>query len=427
MVLNTLGVLGKGSSKQVHVGRSVDNQGLNILGSSWETRLLFGVLQKKLYDKRPEMFIAFLDYYANDALQLTPKGKGFTAYDKNFHLAFIGSLGDWPYHAKSGNLNRSWNNVEKQAEPQKHPKGICHECRGGQREYPWEDFNILAAWVQTIHCSAEAWTSDGPFLKIINYRDNRCLAYRWDFWHSWHLGVGKGFLASTYVRSLMFMEGDSAQAKLDSLNEHLRNYVKLEVSEEALSFVKLTRDKLSWSASTDYPAGKWQKATDTVILHRHVISMLTDPPWDAVLQDEILEQALDCAKAMDYAITEMYSHGLWIPAADAKRISMAGLTFLQGHARLVASCIRLKVNLYLQQPKLHVVMHIFLRMLRESRAHPYALNPMSMTVQMGEDFIGRVSRSSRRVAQKLVTKRTGDAYLIQAQVGWQKRFVFGEA
>jgi hypothetical protein len=425
MVLNTMGVLGKGTAKQVALGRDVDRQGVNFLGSSIETRFLFGCLKKRMYDKTPEVFEDFLQYYADDAVNLTPKGHGFMGPNGNtFYLCFCGSLGDWPYHVKSGNLTRSFNNVSKQAIPQKNPNGICHECLAGRKNFPWEDFNLLAEWTRTIGGSVEAWNTDGPFLKLCNYVGCRALLYRWDFWHTWNLGVGKGFLASIHVRSLyVLFEGNSIPSRLQALNAHLHKFLHEEVSDEALSFVELTKDKLSWSATSDFPQGRWQKATDTVILHRHAINLLEGAKDKC---DKVLSLALGCAKAMDYAISEMHGHGIWIPSEEGTSISTAGIAFLQDHAKLVSVCYELKLNLFMQQPKLHVIAHIFLSLMHQCNAHEFCLNPISMTVPMNEDFIGRISRASRRVSQRLVTKRTAEAYLIQAREAWQKEFIFGK-
>ena len=421
-----MGVLGKGSAKQTAMGRDVDKQGLNFLGSSLGTRLLYGVLKKKLYDKKPEMFDDFLQYFVDDAQSLTPDGDGFIGPDgEKFHLAFVGSLGDWPFHVKSGHLCRSFNNVSKTGVPQKNLMGICHECNGGQKDYPWEDFNLTAAWVLTIGLCIEAWLTDGPLLMLIRYNGARHLAYRWDLWHCWNLGAAKEFLASVYVESLKLFAGGSIDAKLDLLNADLNAFLSENKCDEGLSFVSLTKDKLSWPTTATYPRGRWQKATDTVVLHRHVICLLEKEKAKGNL-DDVLDLALEASRAMDYAISELHGHGIWVPSAEGVKIATAGIVFLQTHAEIVSVCRRLKLNRFLQQPKLHAICHIFFRLWSQCQSHSHGLNPICQTVPMCEDFIGRISRSSRRVSQRLVSLRTIQAFLVQAREQWDNEFIFGK-
>ena len=258
LVVSVQGVLGKGTAKQKQMERDVDRQGVNFLGSSLDTRTLYGVLKKRCYDKDPAAFDAFLDFFALDAQCLTPEGVGFDGPDgQPWHLGFLGSLGDWPWHQKSGHLKRTFNNVSKHPSSQRDP--ICHCCAGGMPGYPWEDMSLLAEWIATIGRVPEAWVSDGPLLRLVDYVGRRYEAYRWDLWHGYHMGTSREFLAGTYVESLSLFEGSSVNDKLQALNDDIKSYLQQKGSGEALSFVGLTREKLSWTKFTDWPKGSGKK------------------------------------------------------------------------------------------------------------------------------------------------------------------------
>ena len=47
---------------------------------------------------------------------------------------------------------------------------------------------------------------------------------------------------------------------------------------------------------------------------------------------------------------------------------------------------------------------------------PWIPNPLGTSVQLDEDFIGRVARWSRRVGEQLVMKRTVQRYLVAAHL-----------
>ena len=111
MVISTQGVLGKGTAAQIELGQLEDGMGLNFGGSSIATRLLFSNFSKKVYQKDPEVLDDILDAFAQNALQLCTDG--FSYQDVDWSISFLGIIGDWPWHQKSGHLKRTFNNVEK--------------------------------------------------------------------------------------------------------------------------------------------------------------------------------------------------------------------------------------------------------------------------------------------------------------------------
>ena len=62
----------------------------------------------------------------------------------------------------------------------------------------------------------------------------------------------------------------------------------------------------------------------------------------------------------------------------------------------------------------HRLHHIFHRMREQGRKGPFVLNPLVVATQSDEDFIGRPSRTSRRVCSRTIVQRTLQRGLLAA-------------
>lgn len=443
-LLSSQGALGKGSEKQVSLGPQADKQGLNYLGNSVETRLLFGALKKRLYDTDESVFKNFLRAHCDDAAIL--QKDGFSYHGDTWHLGFLGSLGDWPWHVKGANLNRSFLNVQKQAsavidheEPPEPPEppatkrrkkkkkcnvgGICHLCPAGQCGYPWEDMQTTARWVQEIGLSEPPWAAPSCLVSLFLRKRAPEMAFKFDCWHGWHLGACKEFCGSALVEILPVLDAEiSIEKQIILLNQQLKMYLTETAQEERLTFVNFTKDRLSWTSFNKFPKGVWQKATDSVIMLRFTVWIYER---NANKLNDTHALILDAARSMDKAFSLMYEHGTWITAPACTVIGRYGLRFLQQHSIISKRYNDMKLNRFYLQPKFHLLAHTFIEILWQSELFNKAFNPLVTAVPQNEDFVGKLSRSSRRVSQRLVSLRTAQAYLIQLAGCWQKPFIFG--
>jgi hypothetical protein len=162
-----------------------------------------------------------------------------------------------------------------------------------------------------------------------------------------------------------------------------------------------------------------RKGDDSLLVGRYVIHALRK--LAANHPDQKFGLMLEASEAIDYAFSEMYSHGLFIDAEHGLPIGRAGMTFLQLQAKLIKIC---KYR-FLQQPKLHMLHHIFATVIDDCLAHDICLNPLAEAVPMNEDFIGKLSRASRRVAQRLVSLRTLQSALLLMKKALRQPFEYG--
>ena len=110
----------------------------------------------------------------------------------------------------------------------------------------------------------------------------------------------------------------------------------------------------------------------------------------------------------------MHSHGLWLPRCCSELLMDSGLSFLRGYNFLATHCMDRRVTGFRLRPKLHSLGHIvFDTRVQLARGAQYTLSPAIALCEQNEDFIGRQSRTSRRVAAKTCSIRTIQRYLVK--------------
>lgn len=120
---------------------------------------------------------------------------------------------------------------------------------------------------------------------------------------------------------------------------------------------------------------------------------------------------------MNTAIATMYYEGYFIRWPRAMKIAKLWLLYLQKYTLATEIVYRRGLNRFAIVPKLHMLHHGALRLLREAQraqedATIWTINPLSESVQLQEDWIGRPSRLSRRVNPQRLHLRVCDRSLI---------------
>ena len=121
--------------------------------------------------------------------------------------------------------------------------------------------------------------------------------------------------------------------------------------------------------------------------------------------------------AMNLAMSFMYATGFWIPREQGMHLANLLLTFLQGYTTAAKLCLQSGQHRFGLMPKLHYLHHASNRLRVEARRAEWVINPMSESVQVQEDFIGRPSRLSRRVDVRQLHMRVMERSLIASQQG----------
>ena len=101
------------------------------------------------------------------------------------------------------------------------------------------------------------------------------------------------------------------------------------------------------------------------------------------------------AKAINIAVTFLYTSGLWLKAADAKKLAKWLFCFLAHYSLLARFTIEESLRRFPMYPKLHMLCHTALQLAQQADASPWIMSPMAFACQQQEDYIGKPSMISR--------------------------------
>ena len=404
-------VLGLGTRKSHPVRVISGKAGVNMRGHSFTTRFLYGVMQKSLYKDDPHTFQVFLEKLMENFEGLY--FQGLQLEDRRLRFVILGLKGDLPFLSKAGNLKRTFLHIRKAPQnPRSKPlRGCCWLCSAGSDEYAFEDFSATPACEKT--CGAAntaAWDTCPLFLEHVPHvRCDPGSYFKLDVLHVYHLGVGRDFCGSSLVRLLNLYEASSIPNAIEAMNADLKQF--LNDSSRQLHFKLLSRDLLGYNSDQSFPSGHWNKAMDTPVMVEFVYWLLSRHE-DVVASDRLLQVMQGGARAIGVCMRTMLQANLWMSLAETSTVGQAALHFVQCYGKLATICHDRKLCLYNLTPKLHCLHHVALRVLRQADQQlPYSMNPLAKSCFTDEDFIGRVSKISRRVAPRLQSLRTIQRYL----------------
>ena len=413
MVIQFQPVLGFGS-RLSHPNKIGNNTGINLQGHSFTSRFLIGVMPKQMYRDSLDVFDTFMVEAMRSLESLYYEGLPLQD-GRLLRFLVVGLKGDLPFLAKAGHLNRTFLNIRKAPEKatSKPLAGCCWMCGAGSPNIPLEDFSAEPCWISTCGASnALPWTTTPPWFDHLPAQlyEDRGRFFKLDLLHIYHLGVGRDFVGSSLSVLLeQVYPGDTFPQKLEAMNEDLRTYCTSK--RKQIHFKFLTRDLLGFVSNNKYPTGHWNKASDTPVLMEFVFWILQQHATE-VGQSRMLQIMSSASEAMGFFMRELLGAPLWLSVEQAHRAGQASLHFLQCYAKLVEIFYQKKDCKYNLVPKLHNMHHLSLGLLGSAFKGNKAINPISYCCFQDEDFIGRVSRLSRRISPKLLVRRTMERYLI---------------
>ena len=390
--------------------------GVNLLGHSFTTRFLTGVMPKSLYRDNPERFDNFLTATMKDFAQLYYGGVDVGS-GRVLRFITLGLKGDLPFLSKSGHLTRSFSHIRKGPEgPKSKPRtGCCWLCYAGSAQYDFENFAYDPEWLATVGPNnPPPWDSVPAFFDHVPHVVNdKASFFTLDVLHVYHLGVGRDFGGSALVVALgVYSRGSVAEALVD-LNDDFRLYLK--TSGKQVHFKYITRELLGFASESTYPSGHWGKASDTPILIQFAQWLLEK---DKNLYDNtrLFQVLVSGCKAIGIFMQTLLKGSLWLSKDEAKTAGHAGMHFLSCYQKAAQISFEAKACRFNLVPKLHCFHHIALSLLHTAGRCDKCLNPLTRATFQDEDYIGRVSRLSRRVSPKLLCLRTIQRNLLATRV-----------
>eukprot|EP00438_Fugacium_kawagutii_P023191 Skav215052 [mRNA] locus=scaffold1021:115470:117107:+ [translate_table: standard] len=409
------GVLGcTCDQKTVYCGQRKSNplaQRLNNRNHSYLTHFLMCAYPSKRYKSTPGLLASILEAISKD-LDIACR-EGISIGDTVYHVGVLGMAGDMEYHAKTGVLSRCYHNVG-------HRNFIpcCHECMAGEVNLPFEDVSASPRWVRTLYRDAP-WNQLPPFKHIPfdNWHTGQASRFfKKDPFHIFRLGIARNFIGSTIVlfclEGVFDNQGDSMA--LDQRLSRAWSLFSLWCNATGASVSGLrsfSKEKLHMPKLGVFP---WLgcKGSDSIVILKWLrfLSGLHAPQHPGSRIFPLVIKACDSGLSFQ----SVHRHGIWLPRTCRDRVMRAAKCFVQSYARLAHIQFSANRQLYAMVPKLHSMDH-FAVQLSLLYQDEYSCNPALFDCSMSEDFIGRVSRQSRRVSNKYVVENTLLVYKVKSQ------------
>ena len=130
------------------------------------------------------------------------------------------------------------------------------------------------------------------------------------------------------------------------------------------------------------------------------------------------EQILACLKAFDSFLSMLYKAGLFFELPRLAKIFRCGRTMVQLYAKIATLAYGRHLPRFKLNPKYHMLLHVLLDLKFATESNCQALNPISHSCQMAEDFINRIATLGRSVKANKVPERTLYLYKVELARCW---------
>lgn len=206
-------------------------------------------------------------------------------------------------------------------------------------------------------------------------------------------------------------DGDSRNVPDRLLRAHRLFKLWCEAEKKSCTLKNFTRANLHFTKASAFPylGGKGADVTVVLMFLEWFLKMLVRAPKSG---DEIILSAmLQLVQGTLNFLGVMHSHDLFLPNGCAGYMAKQGLVALRSYSYCAKVAMEDSHRLFCLRPKFHYWAHTIYE-LRESyyQGHKQVLNPCIFNCEANEDFIGRVSRLSRRVSARLPIKRSLQRY-----------------
>ena len=397
----------------------------NYTGHSYLTRhLLFG-LGGWIFKKNPHVVQTLLGVMADNLQKLFHQGLEIDG--KRYFVAVAGIKGDMDFHRKYFFLDRSYTHVGSRS-----LGFICHCCMassGDMSQHRFEDFAETPSWLQTMHRS-RPWPPDQvPQLTRIpmdTAAPERALLH--DPFHIVKLGLARDLIGSCVVvlcRKGFFDYPECSKNFPDRLARAHSSFVLFCLaSKEHPTLRGFTK---TFFNMTSFMSSPWtnSKGSDSMILLRYLSWFLRlqmkhpTVPGHGLLLDRMCQT---CEACLDM-FRLMQRHRLILHRPCVRYLYVVMMRLLRGFRVLSTLAVSMRMRAFALKPKAHSLHHVA-QSLRSALLGGCAgaLNPQYAATEVCEDFIGRVSRLSRRVDVRTVDRRVIERVFLKKRALMKKRW-----
>ena len=309
LILSVHGALGRGTrsyNKRMGVRKlrlKKDPMKMNFIGSTWGTQFIIFSLLRTASLANPAAFDALMLRFASDMAILAKDGVWNTAGSKRVWIQHIGLKGDLPALSKAGKLERCFSRMPRHVSARAKCPGICFLCLAGKEgdteaeSTPFEEMHAGAKWKATIMQEAP-WTDLPHVMQGLPWVPGEEASFlKTDLWHNWHNGIGKIWLACSFVMlaTLNVLQGGSVDSKFEELTGEFLSWAQRAGISPYLR--QLNRDTFSFQTNNSNPQGSWSKAAATTQLMLF-LSSFCDDRVEGRTADPLLNAIATCRESL---------------------------------------------------------------------------------------------------------------------------------
>ena len=202
MILQVQGTMGRGTRKRK---ATAEEPGVNMLGSSYTTRMLFSVMLGRAYGgkKKNVPLLQLVSHLATDLQRAFNEGIELKHHQLGkIFLVPLCFKGDWPALAKVGSLSRHFGRLVTSESSV--GKGICHLCKADQPGHEnWHDLTY-ENMVKMKENAPLPWAVEPSVIAAFPFHDcDKAAFFRFDLFHSLHKGFMGDMAANAIVSCLL--------------------------------------------------------------------------------------------------------------------------------------------------------------------------------------------------------------------------------
>ena len=385
----------------------------NFKGHSYLSRwLLFGV-GGWIYKKHPAIIDKLLLEVAMNLKELFETGVRLSGPNgTTIFAAMVSIKGDMDFHKKVMNLTRSYSNLGTV-----NLREICHHCLAGGEAHAFEDYSETPSWSSSCYQS-RPWVSEPHLARIPFDSSAPEKALQGDLMHIFKLGVGRDIVGGVVIILLRkgFFDVEGMSKDIRCRFERAHSSFKLWCHAEGKS-AGLRSFTKSFFNMTSLVSAPWcnSKASDTILLLQWLVFFIRLNLIHPVVHgwEEFLNPMLQLCES-GLALRMTHHHPMWLERNCARFFYVSAMTVLRAYSFMGKKAVEIGIRAFIQKPKMHALHHVaFTIKTRLESGATLIASPQIYACDISEDFLGRISRLSRRVGFRLCDLHVCERYFLK--------------
>ena len=398
-----------------HLKTALKDQRTNMKGHSFIQHFPVFIIPSAYHHAYPDLLKAMLGRLALELKELFYEG--VYACGRQWCASVCGAKGDLKWYTKIAHLKRSY-------EHQGYVQDIlcCHQCLAGDPNgtMPYEDVSEAPSWAAT-RWKERPWLLETPppLLAVPCWTLAPEKQYKTDPFHTMKTGIFRDLVGSCIcymARNNLFSNDRDFPSQLNAAHGAFRLFCL--ATGETAALRSFSRALMVYPRFSAFP---WAnvKGSDSMLLCKWLVHQCT-----ALQNDETCGADPHCLKLMKAtcrAALDLWAnfnkHGLFLPRTCGMVVYAEMTRFINGYNALANFSLNDDFNGWGMKPKLHLLKHAALELHEDLVSGKEFLPNFNVhNCEQNEDYVGRMSRLSRRLDSRTVCERAIASSLLKGGI-----------